>query len=295
VSVLDWTDLIRRGALSHGSGAPADDPGIVWARYLNDDDGSVWVWNGDDWVQLSTVGGGGGGSTDGLTDTELRDSPVGITIGDDPSVEQTVGPVLDGAGAGFTGWFSRIVEVLLAKATIGNPDYVSQGASDKDIDSIEAWTADGHNTALGTTTQTKATDGSATAWSLVQLLKGIFDKLLGTINVAETATALQASNTTSTAYENSKQIKAAAGWLFGFSVRNKSLTTTLYVGLYNAASKTGTPVQRYRVDPDDETYVPFGPIGRYFTTGIFLQGMTVGEGTDTSDSSSSLWFDASYQ
>lgn len=38
--------------------------------------------------------------------------------------------------------------------------------------------ADGADTAEGTTTQTKATDGSATSWSVVQLLKGIFDWLI---------------------------------------------------------------------------------------------------------------------
>lgn len=118
----------------------------------------------------------------------------------------------------------------------------------------------------------------------------------GVLQTAETATAVQLSNAFSTAYENSHQVKAAAGWLFGFSVRNKSLTTTLYVGVYNAASKTGTPIQRFRVDPDDETFIPWaGDLARYFSTGIFLQGLTTGDGTDTVDTSASLWFDAQYQ
>lgn len=42
---------------------------------------------------------------------------------------------------------------------------------------------DGADVAQGTTTQTKATDGSITSWSVIQLLKGIFDKLLNSIAV----------------------------------------------------------------------------------------------------------------
>lgn len=56
-------------------------------------------------------------------------------------------------------------------------------------------------TALGTTTQTKATDGTATAWSMIQLLKGIFDKLLNTLGVTQSGTwtvGLSASQTLAT-------------------------------------------------------------------------------------------------
>jgi hypothetical protein len=46
--------------------------------------------------------------------------------------------------------------------------------------------ADGAIVGIGTTTQTKATDGTTTSWSVIQLLKGIFDKLLGSIAVTGT-------------------------------------------------------------------------------------------------------------
>src|SRR5881396_67958 len=45
---------------------------------------------------------------------------------------------------------------------------------------------DGDDVTLGTTTQTKATDGSATSWSVIQLQKGILDKLLNSIAVTGT-------------------------------------------------------------------------------------------------------------
>ncbi len=45
---------------------------------------------------------------------------------------------------------------------------------------------DGDDVTLGTTTQTKATDGSATSWSVIQLQKGILDKLLNSVAVTGT-------------------------------------------------------------------------------------------------------------
>ena len=46
---------------------------------------------------------------------------------------------------------------------------------------------DGNDVTLGLTTQTKATDGSATSWSAIQLLKGILDKLInGNVPVSGT-------------------------------------------------------------------------------------------------------------
>ena len=46
--------------------------------------------------------------------------------------------------------------------------------------------ADGSQVAIGTTTQTKATDGSTTSWSVIQLLKGILNQLLGSVAVTGT-------------------------------------------------------------------------------------------------------------
>jgi filamentous hemagglutinin len=43
--------------------------------------------------------------------------------------------------------------------------------------------ADGAIVGIGTTTQTKATDATTTSWSVVQLLKGIFNSLLNTLTV----------------------------------------------------------------------------------------------------------------
>src|SRR6266581_1528354 len=46
---------------------------------------------------------------------------------------------------------------------------------------------DGDDVTLGLTTQTKATDGSATSWSVIQLLKGTLDKLInGNVPVSGT-------------------------------------------------------------------------------------------------------------
>lgn len=49
---------------------------------------------------------------------------------------------------------------------------------------------DGNDVTLGLTTQTKATDGSTTSWSVVQLLKGIFDRLINS-SIAVTGTFWQ--------------------------------------------------------------------------------------------------------
>src|SRR6266704_4498394 len=58
---------------------------------------------------------------------------------------------------------------------------------------------DGDDVTLGTTTQTKATDGSATSWSVIQLQKGILDKLLNTIAVTQSGTwTVQPGNTANT-------------------------------------------------------------------------------------------------
>ncbi len=58
---------------------------------------------------------------------------------------------------------------------------------------------DGDDVTLGLTTQTKATDGSATSWSVIQLQKGILDKLLNTIAVTQSGTwTVQPGNTANT-------------------------------------------------------------------------------------------------
>jgi hypothetical protein len=152
--------------------------------------------------------------------------------------------------------------------------------------------ADGADVALGSKTQTKATDGSATSWSVVQLLKGIFDKLLGTLSITSTDTQLQASNAFSTAYEASHQVKAGAGYLWGFSVHNKNASPR-YVGLYNATSKTGTPVCVWRIEANGDLPLGYADVSRYCTTGIFLQGLLDDDGTFAA-ASTDFWFDAQY-
>src|SRR5579859_7371106 len=77
-----------------------------------------------------------------------------------------------------------ISEVYVAntglKALGGGPKQTD--SSSKDYAPALVYVQDGSDLAQGTTTQTKATDGSATSWSVIQLLKGIIDKLLnGTV------------------------------------------------------------------------------------------------------------------
>lgn len=56
--MIEWTDQVHPGVTSYGSGAPSDppDPNYQWSKYLNTDDGGVWVWTLEDWILIATAG-----------------------------------------------------------------------------------------------------------------------------------------------------------------------------------------------------------------------------------------------
>src|SRR5258707_335692 len=85
-----------------------------------------------------------------------------------------------------------------AVTTSGTVTEASSAAIKTDADSIVTNTSN-INTATGTKTDTKATDGSTTAWSVIALLKGIIDKLLSTLAVTQSGTwTVQPGNTANT-------------------------------------------------------------------------------------------------
>lgn len=108
-----------------------------------------------------------------------------------------------------------------------------------------------------------------------------------------TVISANATKVISTAYESSKQIKPTAGTLYGFTVHNKG-SSTLYVALYDAVSKTGTPVNYWPVYSHDDLAVNFGDNGLPMATGIFLQALTDDADPGTSDTSNSCWFTGRY-
>ncbi|SRR6266851_402547 len=188
--------------------------------------------------------------------------------------------------------------------TEGGPSVANSG---NPVAPVSIYSKDGNNLTLGTTTQTKATDGSTTAWSVIQLLKGIFDfvkfnnvsvqgnffqatqpvsgtfwqatqPVSGTFWQATQPVTPQAgasggatpSHTISAASTNATSTKASAGVLWGVDIANVNAAVR-FVKFYNKASAptvgTDTPVKVFEI-PANGSYARAFPAGLNFTTGI---------------------------
>src|SRR5258708_5705257 len=100
-------------------------------------------------------------------------------------LDSSTPPLPMAAGVPFSTNTTTPTEMGPINANSGNP-----------VAPVSLYIKDGNDLTLGLTTQTKATDGSATSWSVIQLLKGIFDKLLNTVAVTKTrAWTVQPGNT----------------------------------------------------------------------------------------------------
>jgi len=139
---------------------------------------------------------------------------------------------------------------------------------------VSMYVKDGNDVTLGLSTQTKATDGSTTSWSAIQLLKGIFDRLINSILLVTPQTATTGgstpSHTMSAASTNATSLKASAGQVYGLSISNNNASAR-YFKLYNKASAptvgTDTPVLTLQV-PGNATVIRAYPVGLALATGI---------------------------
>src|SRR6266702_2915091 len=109
---------------------------------------------------------------------------------------------------------------------------------------------DGDDVTLGTTTQTKATDGSATSWSVIQLQKGILDKLLNTIAVTQSGTwTVQpgiTANTTAWKVDGSAVTQPVSGTVTAnagtgtFNIQSNASVNVAQIAAATAATGNGT-------------------------------------------------------
>lgn len=281
--MIQWTDDLRRGAVSHGSGAPSGDPGPLYAVYLDTATGDVYTHvGGGTWVKIQAVAGEisleGGVEVDFGTKIDAATIPTG--------------------GIGNLGWLSAIWKAVTDRlpAALTGGGGVKTGLVDAlpagtnnigDVDVLSSALPTGAATAAKQDTLAALVATEASLADVVTAAEAIQAAVEGTVDVNVTNTPAQPLPVVSTSFGHSLQLKATAGYLFGFSVHNKS-AGTLYVGLYNAASKTGTVLQYWPVYAGDTTTVTFGDLGLYCGTGIFLQGFTDHDGTNT-NAGNELW------
>lgn len=101
------------------------------------------------------------------------------------------------------------------------------------------------------------------------------------------------SNSTSTAYEASRVVKASAGLCFGAVGYNSGAAQ--FVQLHDAASvpaDTAVPKVTFTVPATSNFALDFGTYGRQFTTGIVICNSSTGP-TKTIGSAN-CWFDVQY-
>lgn len=109
-----------------------------------------------------------------------------------------------------------------------------------------------------------------------------------------TDTNAQTTNSTSTAYEASRVVKAAAGTVYGLTGYN-SKATAQFVQLFNSTTvpaDTAVPVVVFTVAGSSNFSLDFGQFGRYFSTGIAIANSSTGP-TKTVGSAD-CWFDVQY-
>lgn len=108
------------------------------------------------------------------------------------------------------------------------------------------------------------------------------------------STTVAPANSTSTAEEASRIIKASAGVLYGLTVYNNNAATR-YIQLYNSATLPAdavVPVLTFEVAAQTSRSIDFGGYGRGFTTGIVVANSST-DTTKTIGAADSL-FDAQY-
>ncbi len=230
------------GAVTNGNIAAARLNRTTRAQYFEplDSGGATTTDTVNHAVKVNVVAGAAGG---GVAQTQVRNNanPSTSWVNVGPGAGDVVMPInlYDGAG--------NVVKILNAAPAGTEYALVTRNIpSGTQPVSGTFWQAtqpisavDGQPVNIGTTTQTKATDGSITSWSVIQLLKGIFDKLLGSIAV--TGTFWQPTQPVSIAAAIDVSDRAAR--LLGVSkIVDAAGTNQLAVTAANAAKVDGSAV-----------------------------------------------------
>ena len=120
-------------------------------------------------------------------------------------------------------------------------------------------------------TATDSTIGTVTAVTAITNALPAGTNVIGAVNIVPTSSSTNAqTNSTSTAYEASRVIKASAGTLYRITGYN-SKTSTQFIMVSNTTAVPAdaqTPVVLFAVPASSNFSLDYGDIGRYFSTGI---------------------------